>query len=170
MLAHMCQHHVLTIRVRLFNRAKTLSNEQRERKLKREFLLIEQLSRFIFFTNMGREGADHYKKRMRQKAMAKRLAEADQSGLTSKDAQKIINEAMDIQKKADASRANVFAKPKPAFNARAKYAKPSNRNNKSSASRYRQPSGRNTRAAPRGRARQSAHNGAKRKPRTGDTA
>ena len=119
---------------------------------------------------MGREGADHYKKRMRQKAMAKRLAEADESGLTSKDAQKIINEAMDIQKKADASRASVFAKPKSAYSAKAKYSKPNNRNTKSRDSRYRRPSGRNNRTPPRGRPRQNPHSGVKRKPRTGDTA
>jgi len=161
-------------RVRLFSRAKSLSNAQRERKLKREFTLTEQLDRFIFFTNMGREGAEHYKRRMRQKAMAKRLAEADGSGLTSKDAQKMINEAIEIQKKADASRAAVFAKPKSSYNPRrapAKYTKASSRNNKTNDRRYSHPHNRNGRTPARGRSRPYVKTEPKgRKPRSGDTA
>ena len=115
---------------------------------------------------MGREGAEHYKKRMRQKAMAKRLAEADESGLTSKDAQKMINEAMEIQKKADASRAAVFFKPKPSYNpSRPKYSKPDNRS-KSRDTRYRTSSSRNTRTPSRGRPHPNPRSGPKgRKPR-----
>ena len=67
--------------------------------------------RLIFFTNMGREGADHYKQKMRQKKIAKRLASAAGSGMTTKDAQKIIAESLEIQKKANASK-SVFTKGK----------------------------------------------------------
>ena len=117
---------------------------------------------------MGREGAEHYKKRMRQKAMAKRLAEADESGLTSKDAQKLINEAMDVQKKADASRAAVFTKPKATYNNKTKYTKPASRN-KPRGNSFRHPP-RSNRAPPRGRPQQNPRSGTKRKPRSGDTA
>ena len=85
--------------MRLFRRAKSLSTAQREKKLKREYLLTDQLMRLIFFTNMGREGAEHYKQKMRQKKIAKRLASAAGSGMTTKDAQKMIAESIEIQKK-----------------------------------------------------------------------
>ena len=99
---------------------------------------------------MGREGAEHYNKRLQQKAMAKRLAVADESGLTAKDAQKIINEATDIQKKADASRAAVFAKPKPSYQRSAsKYARSNNRTNKPNVRRSSYPSKRNSRGPAR---------------------
>ena len=60
---------------------------------------------------MGREGADHYKQKMRQKKIAKRLASAAGSGMTTKDAQKMIAESLEIQKKANASK-STFSKGK----------------------------------------------------------
>jgi hypothetical protein len=101
---------------------------------------------------MGREGAEHYKKRLQQKAMAKRLAEADGSGLTSKDAQKMIAESLEIQKKANASK-SIFSKGKAPYrpnNNRGTDRRDSRPNNRRPITQ-RPQSQRNPRVYPRGR-------------------
>ena len=44
-------------RVRLFNKGDALATAAKKRKLKREYKDLNQLSQFIYWTDIGREGA-----------------------------------------------------------------------------------------------------------------
>ena len=121
---------------------------------------------------MGREGAEHYKQKMRQKKIAKRLASAAGSGMTTKDAQKIIAESIEIQKKANASKSAVFVKGgKSTFRqtshsrgADRKYSGPTNRRSNT----QRPQNQRNPRNGTYPRARPNNQSAKGRKPRPGN--
>ena len=101
--------HRVPRRVRLFNNAKSLSNEQKDKKLKREYARMDELSQLIFWTDKGREGAAHIKQKIQQKQIAEKMAATSKNGMTVKEAQKIIAESLEIQKKAkNAARSSAF--------------------------------------------------------------
>ena len=58
------------IRVRLFKNAKEIANEQKDKRLKREYARSDELSQLIFWTDKGREGAAHIRQKMQQKSIA----------------------------------------------------------------------------------------------------
>ena len=61
-----------------------------QRKLQREYKRLSQLTQFIFWTSIGKEGALHFKEQLRQKRMAEQLRESVASGLSVEKTQKMI--------------------------------------------------------------------------------
>ena len=72
---------------------------------------MDELTQLIYWTDKGREGAAHIRQRIQQKQMAERMAAAAGDGMTVKEAQKIISESLEIQKKANAARAVTYSAP-----------------------------------------------------------
>ena len=101
------QHNI--VRVRLFKNAKEIANDQKEKRLKREYKRMVELSQLIFWTDKGREGAAHIRQKMQQKSIAEEMAATAGSGMTVKEAQKIVAESLEVQKKANAVRSAAFA-------------------------------------------------------------
>ena len=86
--------------MRLFRRGDDISDAVLQKKLKREYRRLAELSQFIFWTHVGREGALHFKEQLRQKEMAEQLRESVASGLSIEKAQKMIKNAIDAQDKS----------------------------------------------------------------------
>lgn len=70
---------------------------------------MDELSQLIFWTDKGREGAAHIRQKMQQKSLAEKMAAASGNGMTVKEAQKIIAESLEVQKKANAAKSASFA-------------------------------------------------------------
>lgn len=52
--------------------------------------MLGELKQFIFWTNVGREGALHFKELLRQKEMAEQLRESVAAGMSVEKTQKMI--------------------------------------------------------------------------------
>ena len=61
-----------------------------QKKLQREYRMLGELKQFIFWTNVGREGALHFKELLRQKDMAEQLRESVAAGMSVEKTQKMI--------------------------------------------------------------------------------
>ena len=103
-------------RVRLFNLGDKLSNEERTRRLQGQYTRMSQLSSYIFWMDLGEAGYLEFKKRLKQKQVAKQMAD-DQpelfAGISPEKAQKMISKAVEAQEKADGA-----ARRARAYNAR----------------------------------------------------
>ena len=67
-----------------------MANQVLQKKLQREYKRMSQLTQFIFWTSIGKEGALHFKEQLRQKRMAEQLRESVASGLSVEKTQKMI--------------------------------------------------------------------------------
>lgn len=81
---------MLLRRVRLYKKGDSVSDALLQRKLQREYRSLAELTQFIFWTGIGREGALHFKEQLRQKRMAERLRESVAGGLSVEKTQKMI--------------------------------------------------------------------------------
>ena len=79
-----------TCRVRLYKKGDQISDAILQRKLQREYRSLANLTQFIFWTGIGKEGALHFKEQLRQKRMAERLRESVAGGLSVEKTQKMI--------------------------------------------------------------------------------
>ena len=84
------QQHALFCRVRVYRIGDSISDGVMQKKLKREYRRLAQLTQFIFWTSVGKEGALHFKEQLRQKRMAEQLRESVASGLSVEKTQKMI--------------------------------------------------------------------------------
>lgn len=100
-------HH----RVKLFNKGDKVSKKAKERKLKREYLASKKLANLLFFTEMGREGANHnhMKQKLRNREIAENMAEMDPE-ISVERAQKLIKQSIEVQRKADMAKRR-FSRP-----------------------------------------------------------
>ena len=96
--------------MRLFNKGDKLSREAKERKLKREYISLIKLDQLLFYTEMGREGANFIQEQMRNREMAESMAQLDPD-LTVKSARKLIRQSAEAQRKADNSKRARFGRP-----------------------------------------------------------
>jgi len=96
-------------RSRLFNRGDKVSTEAKQRKLKREYVALKKLSHLIFWTDMGREGANHLKEQMRNREIAEHMAELDPD-ISIERAQKMIKQSIEVQRKADQAKRARFTR------------------------------------------------------------
>lgn len=103
------------LRVRLYNRGDSIADAAKQRKLKREFTLTSQLSSFIYWSDVGPEGAQEFEEQLRQKKLAEALVEAYAGTVTVEKAQKMIRKSVEAQRKADAirGRASSYRTPSP---------------------------------------------------------
>ena len=76
--------------MRLYRIGDSISDAVMQRKLQREYKKLSQLTQFIFWTSVGKEGALHFKEQLRQKRMAEQLRESVASGLSVEKTQKMI--------------------------------------------------------------------------------
>ena len=111
-MSDMSNNMTHTCRVKLFNRGDKISSEAKERKLKREYIALIKLEQLIFWTDVGREGADHVRQQMRNKCMAEHMAMMDPD-MSIKNAQKIIRDSLDVQRKADQTKRQRFSRSAP---------------------------------------------------------
>ena len=91
---------MLRCRVKLFNKGDKVSTKAKERKLKREYLAIKKLANLLFFTEMGREGANHIKLQLQNREIAEHMAEMNPD-ISVERAQKLIKQSIEAQRKAD---------------------------------------------------------------------
>ena len=102
-------------RVRLYKRADTISDAEKQRKLEREYNLADSLKRFIYWTDIGREGAKHFKQQMKQKQMAESVAKSMGGSISVEKTQKMIRKAIEAQEKADSTRARINSRRTPNY-------------------------------------------------------
>ena len=125
----MCTHRC---RVRLFNAGDKLSNDERPRRLQGQCRRMSQLSSYIFWMDLGEAGYTKFKKRIKQKQVAKQMTD-DQpelfAGISPEKAQKMISKAVEVQEKANlaARRARVMASARQMQQQRSYSAKKGNR-------------------------------------------
>lgn len=74
----------------MYKRGDELSGAAMQKKLQREYRMLGELKQFIFWTNVGREGALHFKELLRQKDMAEQLRESVAAGMSVEKTQKMI--------------------------------------------------------------------------------
>ena len=79
----------------------SISNEALQKKLQREYKRTSQLTQFIFWTSIGKEGALHFKEQLREKQMAEQLRESVASGLSVEKTQKMIRRSIEVQQKSN---------------------------------------------------------------------
>ena len=119
-------------RVRLFNAGDKLSTEERTRRLQGQYRRMSQLSSYIFWMDLGEAGYTKFKKRIKQKQVAKQMTD-DQpelfAGISPEKAQKMISKAVEAQEKADlaARRARAVASARQLQQQRSYSAKKGNR-------------------------------------------
>ena len=122
--------------MRLFNLGDKLSDAERKRRLRGQFRHMSQLKSHIFWMDLGEAGYLDFKKRLKQKKVAKQMA-ADNpdlfAGISPSKAQKMISKAVEVQEKAnlDAMKANNKAR----FIARSKSSKQPQRRSPASTKR-----------------------------------
>ena len=63
--------------------------------------MIDKLKRFIYWTDVGREGAKFFKKQMQQKQMAESIAKSVGGSLSVEKTQKMIRKAIEAHDKAN---------------------------------------------------------------------
>lgn len=152
--------------MRLYNRGDSISNAVKNRRLKREYTHTSELTSFIFWTDVGPEGAFEFEEQMRHKKMAEELVDAYGDTISVEKAQRMIRKSVEAQKKANAVRGSVMKfrnnpRTPPFQTAGARRSQPNNRSN-----RYAKGPSRATRrtaqSAPR---RNSATKGAQRRRR-----
>ena len=129
-----------------------LSDAERKRRLRGQFRRMSQLSSHIFWMDLGEAGYLDFKKRLKQKSVAKQMA-ADNpdmfAGISPQKAQKMISKAVEAQEKADDEAKKAQAKAR--FQALAKSKKrPQNASSASKRKPYR-PRGRDRRSDSRDR-------------------
>ena len=139
---------VLCHRVRLYKRGDTIANDVRDRKLKREYDNLSELSQFIYWSSIGREGAYHFQELLKQKKMAEQLRESVAEGLSVEKAQKMIKSSIEAQQKANAAKA---ASSRSRGQARYPRSRVSGRSTRGRGARGRGRGGRSGRAARGGR-------------------
>lgn len=88
------------LRVKLFNKGDKVSKKAKERKLKRVYIASKKLANLLFFTELGREGANHLKQKLRNREIAENMAEMDPE-ISVERAQKLIKQSIEVQRKAD---------------------------------------------------------------------
>ena len=91
-------------RIRLYRIGDAISNEALLKKLQREYKRLSQLTQFIFWTSIGKEGILHFKEQLREKRMAEQLREFVASGLSVEKTQKIIRRSNEAQQKSNIKR------------------------------------------------------------------
>ena len=96
-------------RVRLFKKGDKLSKEAKERKLKREYIALVKLDQLLFFTDMGREGANFFQQQMRDRKMAENMASVDPD-MSVEKAQKFLRRSLEHQRKSDNAKRSRFAR------------------------------------------------------------
>ena len=110
-ITHLVPHlRVIRRRVRLFNKGDKLSKEAKERKLKREYIALIKLDQLLFYTEMGREGANFIQEQMKNREMAESMTQLDPD-MTVKSARKLIRQSVEAQRKADNSKRARFGRP-----------------------------------------------------------
>ena len=96
--------HAPCTRVRLFQRGNSISTESKRRKLKREYKQTNQLLHFIYWTDIGREGALKFEAELKQQQMAQKIVESLGDSISVEKAQKMIRKSVEAQKEANAVR------------------------------------------------------------------
>ena len=76
---------------------------------KREYERTNQLSQFIYWTDVGKEGARYFKTAMKQKSMAESIAASCGPSMTIEKTQKLIRKAIEFQDNADSARSSAYA-------------------------------------------------------------
>ena len=105
-----CTGYQLTIlcacarRVRLYNKGDSISDEFKTAKLKREFRKMNELAQMIYWADVGREGSIYFEQLVQQKKLAESLKDAIPGDISTDKAQKMIEKAIEVQRKADADR------------------------------------------------------------------
>ena len=89
-------------RVKLYNKGNEISDRTRTAKLKREYRRLRDLKLLIFFMDLGKEGAHHREKMVRQRKVARMIAES--TGTTVEKALKMVNKSVETQEKSNASK------------------------------------------------------------------
>ena len=76
--------------MRLYRKGDLISDAVLQRKLKSEYVALAELTQYIFWTSVGKEGALHFKEQLRQKRMAEQLRESVGCGISVEKTQKMI--------------------------------------------------------------------------------
>ena len=98
--------------MRLFARGDELSQAARDKKLKCEYKQLNELTEYLYWTNVGRVGALHFENALRQKRMAQQMRASIPGEVSTERAAKMIRQAHEKQDKADAARLAARAKKK----------------------------------------------------------
>ena len=96
-------------RSKLFNKGDKISTAAKTRKLQREYVALKKLSHLLFWTDVGREGANHVKEQMRNREIAEHMAELDPD-ISIERAQKMIKQSIEVQRKADQAKRSRFSR------------------------------------------------------------
>ena len=99
--------------MRLYNKADTLSDAAKKRKLQREYSAMAKLAQFIQWTDVGREATNNFKEQIKNRKMAEQIC-ATNPDISLEKAQKMVRKSIEVQRKADAARRGRFSRPTPA--------------------------------------------------------
>ena len=87
-------------------------------KSKRESEKLSELAQYLYWTEVGREGALEFEKQVRQGRMAAELVKSMGNGMSVEKAQKMIRKSVEVQDKADAARSAKWNKARQRANQR----------------------------------------------------
>ena len=85
--------------MRLHKKGDSIANEVLQHKSKRESEKIAELAQYVYWTDVGREGALEFEKQLRQGKMAAELVKSMGNGLSLEKAQKMIRKSVASQSK-----------------------------------------------------------------------